>query len=288
MTTIVLVTIGILLASAAALMTTWYGGEAFNQGDAKARADTLMNAGTNIRSSANLYMIRKGKLPDRPSNLIDTKATQVMPTINGIGATQDAWLDLTVDDGRPRKAYAVTGVNEKVCGYVNANVQGGARRVLDAPQGLSGCYRQGDDNVYYAMLSDAAPNVGAIAGGVACRNPGTGDSDTDAFNQSCYLIRYLMQSAQAMAIASGSKEDLYLDGGGGALTKGAIESVLYKPNGGTFGNKAYITFYLNRDTNSNFCKYWNMQLKPHGAENCTNWYNNKIVFHLTDTWTGGG
>jgi hypothetical protein len=294
-TTIVLVSIGILLASAAALMTMFYGGDAYRSSGAKAQADTLMNAGTNMRTAANMYMTAKGRLPDRPSSLASADAIQEMPTVNGIGSTGDAWLDLSVGDGRARPAYAVTGVGDDVCRYVNAGAIGDqAKTILDAPQGLSGCYRRDGRNVYYAMLSDRAVGIPAVTTGVSCANPGTGSAGA-AFAQSCYATQTIMaylgdaKKTQSVLIPS-TTEDTYLDAGGGALTSASspFSSVLYKPQGGRFGDKAYITFYLKEDIFSTFCSYWNRQLRPYGAEPCTNLYDNKIVIHLTPTWTGGG
>jgi hypothetical protein len=297
-TTTILVTIGILLAAAAAMMTTFYGGDAFNSGDAKAKADTLMNAGTNMRMAANLYMVKKGKLPDDPTSLTAVKAIGAMPTVDGIGSTQNAWLDMSVNDGRPRKAYAVTGVADDVCRRVNLNVIGGPQgdKILDTPEGLSGCYKKNGGNIYYAMLSDAAPKIGAVAVGGSCANPGSSPAGV-AYGQSCFATSQIMgvlndfKGGRTGATMTWNNADDYdVDNGTGPYTAGnsPFSSVLYKPNGGRFGNKAYVTFYLKEDIFSTFCSYWNRQLRPYGAEGCTNWYNNKIVVHLTDTWEGGG
>lgn len=298
MTTTILVTIGILLAAAAAMMTTFYGGDAFNGGDAKAKADTLMNAGTNMRMAANLYMVKKGRLPEDPSTLSTAKAIGAMPVVDGIGATQNAWLDMSNNDGRERKAYAVTGVADDVCKRVNANVIGGAKgdKILETPEGLSGCYKKDGGNIYYAMLSDAAPKVGAMATAGTCANPGNSEQGV-AYGQSCFATDQIMGvvndfkgTKSTLQSVWSQTNDYQVDNGNGPFTKGnsPFSSVLFKPNGGTFGNRAYITFYLKDDVFSTFCSYWNRQLKPYGAENCTNWYDNKIVVHLTDTWEGGG
>ena len=297
MTTIVLVTIGILLATAAALMTTFYGGDAFNGSSARAKADTLMNAGTNMRTAATAYMVKKGALPAVPTTLVAARAISTMPAIEGIGQTQNAWLDMTVNDGRARKAYAVTGVEDEVCKRVNANVIGVAKGnvILDSPQGLSGCYRRNGDNVYYAMLSDAAPRIGAVAAGGSCANPGTSPQGI-SYGQSCFAMSTIMsvlndqKSDKPSMSFWGMTDDYEVDNGTGPWTAGnsPFRSVLYKPNGGRFGDKAYITFYLKEDIFSTFCSYWNRQLRPYNAEACSNWYDNKIVVHLTATWTGGG
>lgn len=159
MTTLIIVTIGILLAAAAALMMTFYGGDAFYQGDAKAQATTLMNAGNNVRTASNAYMVRNGRLPVTPAVLVQSQALNDMPSMNGAGVPEQRFRDFRVDNTRPKKAFVVGGVREDTCKLINYHVIGNAsgKKVLGAPEGLSGCYAAGGQNLYYAMLSDAAP-----------------------------------------------------------------------------------------------------------------------------------
>lgn len=64
MTTIVLVTIGIILAAASALMVLWYGGGAFDNGRINADAARLLTEGSQIERAVGLYRAQEGKSPD--------------------------------------------------------------------------------------------------------------------------------------------------------------------------------------------------------------------------------
>src|SRR5579875_1601388 len=64
MTTIVLVTIGVLLAAASALMTVWYGGSAFGRGRDQADAARLLAEGAQIEKATDLYRSSTGRSPD--------------------------------------------------------------------------------------------------------------------------------------------------------------------------------------------------------------------------------
>ena len=126
------------------------------------------------------------------------------------------------------------------------------------------------------------------AGTPHCYDPGSGDSNDDAADQACFITTQLASILSA-AQASGATDDTYLAVAGGpgsgtngspSLLQGAIDSILYKPNGGKFGSGPYITFYLNRDVLSNFCARWNQSVKPANFTNCDNYYGNHIVYHL--------
>jgi len=60
-TTIVLTTIGIILAAASALMIVWYGGTAFDQGKINADAARLVGEGAQIEKAEGLYRSQEGK-----------------------------------------------------------------------------------------------------------------------------------------------------------------------------------------------------------------------------------
>lgn len=270
MTTIVLVTIGIMLAAASALMLNFYGGDAFNTGDAKAQANTLMNAGTNVRTASNLYMVRNGRLPVTPAVLLQSQSLSTMPSLNGAGVQEERFRDFKIDNTRAKKAFVVAGIREDTCKQVNYNVIGGSgsRRVLQTPDGLFGCYKAGGQNLFYAMLSDAAPKTGVKAGITPnCYNPGGGNSNDDAADQACFLTVNIA-SIVSNAMSTHATEDVEI--GGGGMSQGVIQSITYKPNGGLFGPKPYIYFTLNRDVNSNFCARWNTSVRPAGFDTCGN------------------
>ena len=56
-------TIGVLLAAAAVLMVTFYGGDAFFSGSEKAEASRLTVEGAQIEQAISSYTIRYGKAP---------------------------------------------------------------------------------------------------------------------------------------------------------------------------------------------------------------------------------
>lgn len=60
MTTIILTLVGILLAAAAALMVTWYGGDAYDHGTTRAEAATSLNAVMQIADAVRLKQASDG------------------------------------------------------------------------------------------------------------------------------------------------------------------------------------------------------------------------------------
>ncbi|MBX9793045.1 MAG: hypothetical protein K2Y02_01965 [Burkholderiaceae bacterium] len=61
MTTIVLTTIGIILAAASALMIFWYGGSAFDEGKINADAARLVTEGAQIEKAEGMYRSQEGR-----------------------------------------------------------------------------------------------------------------------------------------------------------------------------------------------------------------------------------
>ena len=63
MTTTILVTIGILIAAAAALMTVFYGGDAFNNGKTNAEAARLVVEGAQMERAVGAFVAQEGRRP---------------------------------------------------------------------------------------------------------------------------------------------------------------------------------------------------------------------------------
>lgn len=63
MTTIILVSIGVLLAAVAALFIYFYGGDAFTQNEIKANAGRLVSEGAQIEAATELYYRQEGEMP---------------------------------------------------------------------------------------------------------------------------------------------------------------------------------------------------------------------------------
>lgn len=278
MTTIVLTTIGIILAAATALMIMFYGGERFNTDTAKAHAQTLMNAGANVRSASGVYYATKGELPLDPAALVAAKGLTAMPTVTGIGNPEIQWRDYGEMGGDSKKAYVVSGVRDEVCRYVNQKLISENRdQILSKPEGVTGCYAENGSNVYYIMLSDVAPENVALT---SCDNPPEDDSDVAIDAKICFIKKAMTQAA---VLAQGVTEDeTILSNNYPYLAKGAVSYVMVKPNGGRFGSGPYITFYL-KDGHweyTRFCQRWNATQKPMGAGRCDDWYFSHIVLHL--------
>ena len=68
MTTIILVSIGVLIAAAAALFIVFYGGDAFSVGEKKAEAARLVSEGQQISNATTLFYHQVGRLPGQDEN----------------------------------------------------------------------------------------------------------------------------------------------------------------------------------------------------------------------------
>lgn len=279
MTTIMLTAIGIILAAAGALMTIYYGGARFNSDTAKANAQTLMNAGANVRAASGVYYASKGALPTTPEKLIAESAVQSMPMVEGIGQPGATWRDFAAAGEPTKKAYVVSGVKDDVCRYVNQGLISASReQILTKPEGITGCYAESGTNVYYAMLGDAAPENAALT---SCDNPPEDQSDIAIDAQICSLKQSLGQIA-LVATSTGATDDFDLTAANPRMATGAVAGILYKPGGGKFGRGPYVTFYLKYGywEHSRFCQRWALTQKPLGVENCNDWYFSHIVIHL--------
>lgn len=74
MTTIILVVVGILLAAAAVLMLVFYGGDAFNEGDAKAEATRLVSEGVQIQAAVQAFRATEDRMPGKTNTGVDAFA----------------------------------------------------------------------------------------------------------------------------------------------------------------------------------------------------------------------
>lgn len=74
MTTIILVSIGVLIAAAAALMTFFYGGDVFSSGSDKAEAARLVNEGVMIQSAVQAFRVQEQRMPGNDKSGVDAAA----------------------------------------------------------------------------------------------------------------------------------------------------------------------------------------------------------------------
>lgn len=154
MTTIIVISIGILLASMAALMSIHYGGEAFNGGEVKVKAVVLENAAQNVATA--MAGRRFGRIHAMPASLGDLRS----------GGNGSSWLqdlpDIDTSGGGPAMLrrdgdvmlYVVLSIPDAVCRRVNRDYSGGDMPT-PAMRGAMprGCYGTADEGfVFYSVL----------------------------------------------------------------------------------------------------------------------------------------
>lgn len=161
MTTTILTTIGILLASAVAVMTVFYGGSFFRDGSLSAKATAVTNAGINIAAAYQTYELRNGRSPASLSALLGSALgdglISRMPDVVGLGDVEQGWAMLNRGNGLER-AFVVRNIPDDVCSAINKRVDG-SLVIPTAPEAREGCYRGSNDvAVYYAFVGPSRPS----------------------------------------------------------------------------------------------------------------------------------
>lgn len=119
MTGIILVIVGIVLAAAAALFVVFYGGDAYNAGNARAAASTLVNMGDNVRHAADLYRMQEdGDAPD-VGTLVSGKYLAQAPDPGSLGRPSATWRAMRPAGVGTVDAYVIDGIDERVCREIN-------------------------------------------------------------------------------------------------------------------------------------------------------------------------
>jgi len=160
MTNLILAMIGILLASASALIMIDYGGTYFVTSQAKADASSLRNASQNIVAAYRLYDQGNGREPagfdDLLSNSSGRRYLTGIPMVS-TGTPQDTWNQITVG-GVVHDAFVVNGVSDNACMATNllANNFPEPMLIPTEPLFVEGCYGDGGANRYYRLLDGSA------------------------------------------------------------------------------------------------------------------------------------
>ena len=149
MTSIILVIVGILLAAAAALMVVFYGGDAYNSGNARAAAVTIVNAGENVRHAVALYRLQEGTDPTDPQALVTGGYLQRIPEIGSLGRAAATWRTVAAADGT-RPSYVIDDVDGRICAEINRRHAGGRHAGDERP--LTGCIEDGGRHTYYMRI----------------------------------------------------------------------------------------------------------------------------------------
>jgi len=79
MFSLIITIISVALVAALALATLYYGGDAFNQGRAKANAARVANQGQQLVAAADLFRANRGRYPDSIAELVSTDYLKSVP-----------------------------------------------------------------------------------------------------------------------------------------------------------------------------------------------------------------
>ena len=152
MSHLILGVIGILLATAAALIVVNYGGDyyldAYNDGDAM----NVENALSNVLAAHRVHEMRTGSDPVDMAAMLPESGSgtlSAVPTFRGGGTWSNEWRTLTVD-GSSIPAAVIDGVDANVCLSVSKRAL--VEEIPAQPTGPMGCFRSGSVYVAYRTL----------------------------------------------------------------------------------------------------------------------------------------
>lgn len=156
LTTIILISLGIILAAAAAMMTIHYGGDVMTSGSVKAQAATLDNAAQNVRAA--VAGRRFAGVRSNPKSISELSSSskgagwlESMPDV-----TQAGGGAAFVGDVDGRNVYGVPGIPEDVCAQVNLDYRGAAGIPSLMPQSGKGCILRSDGSyLFFVIIGDA-------------------------------------------------------------------------------------------------------------------------------------
>lgn len=151
MTSVILVIIGILLAASAALFVVFYGGDAFNAGNNRAAAASIVNMGQNVRHAADLYRSMEGGDADGVSVLVAKGYLSQAPQPGALGSALDAWRQIRPSNTSPINAYVITGVDQTVCLEINRQTVG-RDEVVEVAGVSMGCVADGPQRYFFVAV----------------------------------------------------------------------------------------------------------------------------------------
>lgn len=169
LTNVILITIGIIIAASAALMSVFYGGGAMSHGSVRAQAATLENAAQNVRAGMTGRRFRGDRsVPTNISHLVvdDGPGSGLASRSDGNAYASKSWLSsLPQIEGSGASGheimtmegvsvYAARNVPEGVCLQVNRDYRGSGASIPASRGGHPrGCIRAGNgEHVFYSVL----------------------------------------------------------------------------------------------------------------------------------------
>lgn len=161
MFSLIITIISIALVAALALATLYYGGNAFNQGAARAEASKILNQGQQLMGAADLFIAREGRVPTL-QELLDGGYLKSVPqaalALQTANAADTPWT-MPVPG---QVVFIMPAVDQAVCQEVNADLLGFNGILEEArTQLVSQCY--GPENSYKVVFAKSAPVLRAAA-----------------------------------------------------------------------------------------------------------------------------
>lgn len=135
MTTVILTTIGIILAAATVLMVTFYGGDLFSSGTTGASANGYINAGANVVAAIDRFRMEEHSDPASIDVLV--QAGYFKP--DGVPGA------MSLTRGTPGR-FTIADVPADICAKINETMQRSAGESASG-MGMAGC----QDGTYYAI-----------------------------------------------------------------------------------------------------------------------------------------
>lgn len=132
MFSLIITIISIALVAALALATLYFGGDAFNKGDAQSRATQVVTQGQQVLAASDMFFADKGRWPNSIEELVASDYLKQVPTVSAFNsewnsaitsahAASIAWTMPVA--GRPTFVLA-SGISPETCQFVNLKVRG--------------------------------------------------------------------------------------------------------------------------------------------------------------------
>lgn len=166
MFSLIITVISIALVAALALATLYYGGNAFNEGRARAEASKLHNHAQQLLGAADLFYVQKGRYPTSEAELVSEGFLDSVPIASAPANSVSAAMAATAWDmpvgGQPVFVLAGGQVDYEVCATFNEQ---GTLRLQGVPQLahpelLTQCY--GDETALKVVAQKSAGQVASV------------------------------------------------------------------------------------------------------------------------------
>jgi hypothetical protein len=158
MFSLIITIISIALVAALALATLYFGGDAFNQGSAKASASTLVNQASQINGANTLYFLDNQAYSDMSGLVPNFLAATPNP-----GTAGDAYAIDQSGTGLAGKAGGITSQNIPVAVCNALNEQSGAPNTIawaaDITHAGVAANLAALDDVQFGCFADSSANV---------------------------------------------------------------------------------------------------------------------------------